>query len=112
MTENSFGCSEGLINVSAATESVALIVALNLIINAVDRIIFSPCLPMGVIHSSLLTRKVRPKITKNDTNVPTSPYMSIYLIFLKNYFFFKLYPPENIIGGNSAKKNTSSLNSN
>lgn len=38
MTENNLGCYWGLIKVNAATESVALIVALNLIINAVDNI--------------------------------------------------------------------------
>jgi hypothetical protein len=37
MTEKSLGCCEGLIRVKAATESVALMVALNLIINTVDR---------------------------------------------------------------------------
>jgi len=31
-------------------------------------------------------------------------------MFLKNYFFFRLYPPENIMGGKSAKKKSSSLN--
>jgi hypothetical protein len=50
ITENNFGCSEGLINVKAATESVALIVALNFIIRAVERMMVCPCLPMGVIH--------------------------------------------------------------
>lgn len=54
ITENNFGCYEGLIKVKAATESVALIVALNLIMRAVVSTIVSPCLPMGVIHSSLL----------------------------------------------------------
>jgi hypothetical protein len=38
MTENSFGNSAGFISVSAATESVAQIVALNLMINTVDKI--------------------------------------------------------------------------
>lgn len=37
MTEKSLGCYEGLIRVRAATESVALMVALNLIIRAVER---------------------------------------------------------------------------
>ena len=37
ITENSLGCYEGLIRVRAATESVALMVALNFIIRAVER---------------------------------------------------------------------------
>lgn len=50
ITENSFGCSDGLIRVKAATESVALMVALNLIISAVERTITPLWFPKGVIH--------------------------------------------------------------
>jgi hypothetical protein len=50
ITEKSFGCIEGLISVKAATESVALMVALNLIIRAVVKMIVYPCFPIGVIH--------------------------------------------------------------
>ena len=73
ITENSLGCSDGLIRVKAATESVALMVALNLIIKAVDSTMVYPCFPMGVIHYSLLTANVRPNMTKKDTRVPMRP---------------------------------------
>jgi hypothetical protein len=47
-------------------------------------------------------------VNKNTTKkliiVPSNPYMFIYLKFLKNLLFFKLKPPENIIGG-KIKKN-------
>lgn len=54
ITEKSFGCYDGLISVKAATESVALMVALYLIINAVVRTMISPLCPVVVIHSSSL----------------------------------------------------------
>ncbi len=95
-----------MINVNAATESVALIVALNLTIRTVDNTMASLCSPSGFIHYNLLMANVKPKITKKETKVPISPYINMYLIFLKNYFFFKLYPPEKIMGGSNARKNS------
>lgn len=50
ITEKSLGCYDGLIRVKAATASVALMVALNLIIKAVVSMIVYPCFPVGVIH--------------------------------------------------------------
>lgn len=83
------GCSWGLIKVNAATESVALIVALNLIINAVDNTTVY-VFPITDIKSNELIKYVSPNIAKNDTNVPNKPNIKMYLMFLKNYFFFKL----------------------
>lgn len=73
MTENSLGCCDGLIRVKAATESVALMVALNLIINTVDMTMASLLVPRGLIHYNSLIRYVSPKMVKNETKVPMSP---------------------------------------
>ncbi len=50
ITEKSFGCYEGFIRVKAATESVALMVALNLIIRAVERTMTPEWSPKGFIQ--------------------------------------------------------------
>jgi hypothetical protein len=41
-------------------------------------------------------------------NVPTIPKLNVYPIYLKNDFLLRLYPAENIIGGNMKLKKTAS----
>lgn len=61
-----------MIKVKAATESVALMVALNLIIKAVVNIMFSLD-PITLIHCISFMKNVSPNITKKETKVPIKP---------------------------------------
>lgn len=81
MMEKSLGYLAGLMSVSAATESVAEMVALYLTMSAMFMYYDSLTSPMGMIQFRLSMRRVRPKMVPKATMVPRKPKMKMYLKF-------------------------------
>ncbi len=81
MMEKSLGYFAGLMSVSAATESVAEMVALYLTMSAMFMTSYYLSYPMGMIQSRLSMSSVSPNIVPKATMVPKNPKMKMYLKF-------------------------------